>query len=148
LLGPGILNSNNTFDTLKLTPGRTYQFHADSTQTITSGGLLDATGTPGFPIEILSMTTGKKANISKASGTVCLDYLFLKDINATGGAQFYAGANGANVSNNSGWIFSACPATGTINSMAFAGFDIYPIPSHGSFFIDAPLKRNSQPESY
>lgn len=143
LQGPGFFNSSNTFDTLKLTPGRSYKFHSDSTQTIRANGQLDAMGTPGFPIEMISHLTGTRANIRKSTGTICLDYLFLKDINATGGAQFYAGTNGANVSNNSGWIFTACSPTGIEEFIDIAGINIYPVPIHGSFFIDMQDKVNA-----
>jgi hypothetical protein len=66
-----------------------------------------ATGTPGNIITINSSTIGTQAIIAKSSGIVNADYLSLTDSNATGGATWYAGPNSTNVSNNSGWIFTA-----------------------------------------
>lgn len=132
LSGPGTLSGNNQFDTLSLAPGRSYKFYSNTTQTIKPNGLLDAMGTPGFPVELLSNTPGSTVFISKASGVVCLDYLFLKDIHAKGGATFYAGANGANVSNNSGWLFSACSITGIENGNK-EQLEVFPVPAHDRF---------------
>ena len=44
--------------------------------------------------------------LSKASGTVSVDYLSITNSNATGGATWGAGANSVNGGGNSGWIFA------------------------------------------
>ncbi|MEI6767219.1 MAG: hypothetical protein WCM76_16435, partial [Bacteroidota bacterium] len=83
-LGNGQLNGNFTFDTLKFAPGKTYEIEAGRTETILS--MLDATGLGGFPIDIRSTISGQQGTFSKASGCVVLDFLQLRDNNATGGA--------------------------------------------------------------
>ncbi|MCR6642579.1 MAG: T9SS type A sorting domain-containing protein [Sporocytophaga sp.] len=92
------------FDYLQLNPG--------SNITITPGDTLyvyddlNAYGKPDFPIYLSSEMVGKQVNIFKPSGTLCLDYLHLKDIKASGGATFNAGLNSTNISNNTGWDFT------------------------------------------
>ena len=56
-----------------------------------------------------SMLAGSQATLSKASGTVSVGYLTIKDINATGGATFNAFTVNSNVNagNNLGWDFFA-----------------------------------------
>lgn len=48
------------------------------------------------------------AYISKAGDTVCIDYMILQGINASGGATFFAGSNSSDVDNNSGWTWQSC----------------------------------------
>jgi hypothetical protein len=45
-----------------------------------------------------------------------VDYLSIKDSNATGGAAWYAGTHSTNVSNNLGWTFTAPPVPSATNS--------------------------------
>ena len=72
-------------------------------------------GTAGNLVTINSSSAGSVAYISKASGTVSVDYLSIQDSTATGGASWYAGANSTDVSNNTGWIFSAVPVNVTVS---------------------------------
>ena len=51
--------------------------------------------------------------MSKSSGCIILNYLHLRDINALGGANWYAGANSTNAGNNSGWLWSDPVVPGT-----------------------------------
>lgn len=85
-----------------------FVFPSGATTTVTNWNV---SGTAGNLVTITSSTAGTAATLSKASGTVSSDYLSLKDSAATGGASWYAGANSTNVSGNSGWIFTAPPAT-------------------------------------
>jgi hypothetical protein len=62
---------------------------------------------------IAASTPGTAATVSVASGTVQSNYLSLQDSTATGGATFYAGANSANISNNTGWNFSNATTGGS-----------------------------------
>jgi len=80
-----------------------------TTQTIT--GTFGVAGTSGNLVTLRSTLpyTGIQFSLVKASGTVSTDYLSLQDSNATGGAAWYAGANSTNVSNNTGWTFTAPP---------------------------------------
>jgi len=100
------IRDNNTFNfELSLTPGTTLRLLAGSTQTL--GGNLDAIGTAGFPIEILTTVNGSAATLFKTSGIVCCQYLELSDNTAAGGATFYAD-NSVDVTNNTGWLFTGC----------------------------------------
>ena len=85
----------------------TLTFYAGRTYTVTN---FNASGTAGNLVTLQSTTSGTQFTLSKASGTVSRDYLSIKDSAATGGAAWYAGANSTNVSNNSGWTFTAPPA--------------------------------------
>ena len=75
-------------------------------------------GSAGNLVTLNASTAGTRATLSKSSGTVSVDYLDIKDSNATGGATWYAGANSVNSGNNLGWIFSAI-VTSIINFFAF-----------------------------
>ncbi len=88
--------------------------------TVTFGSLITyfvsnftISGTAGNIVTINSNSAGSQFTISKSSGIVSSDYLSIRDSNATGGASWYAGANSTNVSNNTGWIFTAPPAGNT-----------------------------------
>lgn len=103
------INGSNVFESLTFSPGSTYEIAATSTQTITPLGNFIAEGSGSFPIEIKSTNLGQQATIHKDGDPICLDFLYLTDIAATGTGFRYAGANSDNVSNNSGWLFEACP---------------------------------------
>ena len=103
----GDLYGNNSFDTLIFSPGNFYYFEAGKTQQINKYLLMRGNGC--FPITLQSNISGLQSNISKNSGTISADYVEMRDQNATGGAQFYAGEYSTNVSNNTGWQFSNAP---------------------------------------
>ncbi|MBL7795696.1 MAG: HYR domain-containing protein, partial [Saprospiraceae bacterium] len=109
--GPEIaFAQNNTFGNL-ISAGRGTRLKFGNAKTQTITGEILILGTGGQPIFFNSTTAGAQATISKASGNVCLDFVWIKDINATGGATFNAGVNGANLGNNTGINFgSACAA--------------------------------------
>jgi hypothetical protein len=100
--------ASSTLGSLTLNPGMTMSYG----NTITITGAFNAVGSLGNLITIKSATAGTQRTITKASGVVSADYLSLQDSNVTGGATWYAGANSTNVSNNTGWLFSAAPALG------------------------------------
>jgi hypothetical protein len=110
------ISGNHSFGRLQLQPGRTYTLAAASTQTILNDFV--AIGTGGFPIEIQSASAGVQANLSKSSGNICAEFLYLRDNNATGGAVWTA-KNSINNGNSSGWIFGQCtnctPVSASIN---------------------------------
>ena len=107
------LSTANTFGDLTLYPGSTVTFPSGAIQTI--NGTLSATGTGSYPINIKSSSASSAATIRKTSGTVCLDYVRLQDITASGGATFDAGANSTNVSGVSGFVFTgACTLPSTV----------------------------------
>lgn len=96
----------NTFTTFgNVAALRTITLPASTTQTVTNFNL---GGTAGNLTTLNSSVAGTQATISKASGTVTVSYLSIKDSNATGGATWNAfnGTN-TNVSNNTGWLFVA-----------------------------------------
>jgi hypothetical protein len=62
-------------------------------------------GTAGNLITIDS-TAASAHTLSKASGTVSVDYVSITNSNATGGATWNAGANSVNGGGNTGWIFA------------------------------------------
>jgi hypothetical protein len=67
---------------------------------------LISNGTAGFPVQIEGYSgTG---TLTKTGGVVCLEHVLLKDINATGGAQFFAGGSSVDLGGNSGWVFGPC----------------------------------------
>ncbi len=104
----GNIFGENTFETLKLSPDKTYTLESGKKQTIVD--TLDAQGNNCFKLQIQSSSSGNKAEIYKASGTVSGYALRLKDITATGNATFYAGGESQNILNtSSNWIFNNQP---------------------------------------
>ncbi|HLP93001.1 MAG TPA: HYR domain-containing protein, partial [Saprospiraceae bacterium] len=106
----GTIYGDNIFESLKFSPGETYIIQAGTIQTITALGNFIAEGTGAFPIEIKSCQLGEQATFHKDGDPICLDFLYLTDMVASGTGFSYAGANSDDVFNNSGWIFDACPA--------------------------------------
>ena len=99
------ISGNNSFgDLTATTRPSTITFTISTTQTFTDFTL---SGTAGNLVTINSSTAGTQASLSKTSGTVSVGYLSIRDSNATGGATWNAGATSTNVSNNTGWLFSA-----------------------------------------
>jgi len=117
LKGNADIYSGNSFNHLKLAPGFTYMFESGSVSTF--AGSLIALGTGSFPIRIKANTSGKPASLVKTSGTVCLDFVWLSDISASGGALFNAGKapeHSLDMGGNAGWSFnSACPLAVQVN---------------------------------
>ena len=119
IVGTIELSGDNTFNTISnSTQPITINFAAGSTQTVTN---FNVSGTAGNLVTLQSTTPGVQFTLSKASGTVSRDYLSIKDSAATGGAAWYAGANSTNVSNNTGWTFTAPPG-GSPTGSFFAFF--------------------------
>ena len=97
-------NTFNTFASTK-TVAHTITFTAGTTTTVRNWTI---TGTSGNVVTINSSTASTQATLSKSSGTISnLNYLSIKDSNATGGATWYAGSSSTNISNNTGWIFTS-----------------------------------------
>ena len=104
--GNGFLSNSNTFKELIFSPTKTYSFQANTTQTITK---LFSANTPncGGWSTITSATTGIQANIVAASGVMIdVSGVIMKDISASGGANFRA-TNSVDNGNNLGWTFPA-----------------------------------------
>jgi hypothetical protein len=97
----------NTFNTISNTvQPTTITFQQNLTHTVTN---FNVNGTAGNLVTINTVVSGAQATLSKASGTVNVSYVSLKDNNATGGAIWQAPSNQGNtiVSNVTGWFTSA-----------------------------------------
>ena len=102
----GTINNSNTFNNLTFSPFYSYTLEAGQTQTVEN---ICAKGTGALPIRIQSSVAGLPAIISKASGTMCWDYVHVSDITATGGATFNAGlapTNSQDLGGNTGLLFT------------------------------------------
>jgi hypothetical protein len=108
LLGNGRFNGTNTFNTLSFSPGNKYELEEGVFQTINEA--FNIRGNNCFPITLRSQVDGSQAFISMPSGeTVSGDFIEIRDIDASGGAVFYAGRFSTDISNNSGWQFNNSP---------------------------------------
>jgi hypothetical protein len=85
---------------------------------ITISGII-TTASPNYVI-LSSTTAGTQATLSKASGTVSVNYVEIQDSIATGGATWLAQTTNGNIDNgnNTGWIFGAYSANNS-NFLAF-----------------------------
>lgn len=104
------ISGSNTFNTLNFSDAnnaRTLEFTIGTTNTINN---FNVVGTAGKLMTITS-TSSSTHTLSKASGNVVSDYLSISYSIATGGANWYAGANSTNGGNNTGWIFSGLPSS-------------------------------------
>lgn len=104
------IEGSNTFnDITNSVQPATILFTAGTTQTVSDFTL---SGTSGNLITIDS-TTASQFTLSKASGTVSVSYLDIRDSNATGGATWNAFTSNGNVDggNNTGWVFAGTPAS-------------------------------------
>lgn len=117
--GAGVLtiSGSNTFNDIQnqysATGATTIRITAGTTQTVSN---FTATGTSGKVLTLDTQTAASAATLSKASGTVSVDYMSIKDSTATGGASWYAGNNSTNVSGNTGWTFTAPPSGANSNN--------------------------------
>jgi len=108
LSGDGNFNGTNTFNSLTFTPGNTYQLEEGITQFVNNQ--FNIRGNNCFPITLRSQNDGVQADISIPSGVIVSgDFIEIRDINASGGADFYAGKFSTDVSNNDGWLFNNSP---------------------------------------
>ena len=98
-----ITDSNTFNDITNSVQPATILFTAGTTQTVSDFTL---SGTSGNLITIDS-TTASQFTLSKASGTVSVSYLDIRDSNATGGATWESLTSNGNVDggNNTGWVF-------------------------------------------
>ena len=105
--GAVTLTGNNTFNKIIIGAPKTVYFTAGTTTVLED--TLAATGSSGNLVTINSDTGAASFTLSKTSGYVDCDWLYLDYATVTGGALWYAGANSTNHSNNSGWTFTAPP---------------------------------------
>jgi len=76
-----------------------------SSTTTTITGTFSTNGSSGNLAKLSASTAGTAATLSKASGSVSVDYMSIKDSTAQGGATWNAGYHSLLVSNDTGWIF-------------------------------------------
>ncbi|MEI6765209.1 MAG: T9SS type A sorting domain-containing protein [Bacteroidota bacterium] len=101
--GNGYIYGDNIYNTsLTFSAGKWYSLESYKTQTIGPAGTFTANGDAQNPITISS--SSDKAYFSKASGTVTVNYVTIKNNAANGGAEFYAHSSW-DYGNVSGWIF-------------------------------------------
>ena len=100
----GEVRNSNNYTNITFAPGYSYNFYAGTTQSIT--GAVNAAGNCGAYVDISSNTQGSQFTISHPAGAVNISYVILKDVLATGGANFIA-SNSIGISNNTGWIFTS-----------------------------------------
>jgi hypothetical protein len=105
------ITGSNTFTTISNSvQPTTFTFTAATTTTITNWNI---NGTLGNLVTIGSATAANHT-LSKASGTVSVNYLSISRSTATGGATWEAFVSNGNVNGggNLGWDFGVVPATG------------------------------------
>ncbi len=107
ILGNGTFYNGNIYDTLTFSPGKTYILPSGLSQKVNKQ--LDIRGNNCFPIIMRGSNSGTQALITKPSGIVSGDFIEMRDIQAAGGATFYAGKFSKDISDNSGWIFNNSP---------------------------------------
>ncbi len=107
--GNGLLYGLNATDSLICAAGKSYQFESDATQTINK--YWQIIGNNCTPIELSATSIGNLANVSMpASSRILADFVQMRDINASGGANFLAGVHSTDIANsNVGWLFETAP---------------------------------------
>lgn len=104
--GVCIITGSNTFSNFKIDAGRTQQFTAGTTTTLTT---FTATGTIGNVITITSVTTATHTLTKSGGGSISCDYLNISYSIASPATTFYAGVNSTDSGNNTGWVFTNPP---------------------------------------
>ena len=93
-------------DTIRLTPGKEYKWQ--DVMTITANGWLDAIGTGSLPIIMRSTQAGVQGTIKSLTDSICINYIFMSDLDTAGTAVFHAGKISVDIVNNTGWVFEDC----------------------------------------
>jgi hypothetical protein len=101
---------SNTIKTISNSYAPAVFYFLGATTTITNWNIY------GLASNLVTINGNK---LSNASGVVSSDYLYIQNSTATGGATWYAGANSTDAGGNTGWIFTAPPATATGNFLVF-----------------------------
>ncbi len=104
--GGGALVGNNSYNDLNFTAGFLYLLGYGTVQTI--NGTFTAIGTCSSPVIINSNLPGYISTISHPPATVNVSFAILRDVQATGGANFLAN-NSTDLGNNTGWTFVPAP---------------------------------------
>lgn len=99
----------STITVLAFSTARTVIVQANRTFAIST---LTVPGISGQVVTFQSSSAATQWTVSKASGTVSVDYVSLRDSNATGGATFIAGSHSTDAGNNTGWTFVPAASAG------------------------------------
>ncbi|MCB0545709.1 MAG: hypothetical protein KDC70_19435, partial [Saprospiraceae bacterium] len=106
-LDNGDIYGDNSFMTLDLAGGKSYRFDDGKTQTIVSGGTLNASGSGcSDNITLISRSAGAQAFVNTSGANFPLQYVTVMDIAVTGGGSITAG-NSIDLGNNTGWTITA-----------------------------------------
>jgi gliding motility-associated-like protein len=98
---------DNEFDSLFFITGNTYELDYSKIQKINDYWYVR--GNNCYAINLQSTKKNNQAHVISTSGTISGDFINMRDIAATGGANFYAGTFSTDIDNNSGWIFTNGP---------------------------------------
>lgn len=106
--GSGVVTmvTTNTFNDIKIDPGRTHQFPGNGTITFNT---LTASGTSGNLVTIASSFAANHNLVKATPGVLSLDYMNISRSQASPLYTFFAGNNSVDSGNNSGWLFTAPP---------------------------------------
>lgn len=122
--GTLLITGSNTFNdiTNSVSPA-SFVFTAGTTTTVNN---FSVSGTAGNPVTIYSSTGGSAFTLSKSSGTVNVNYCYIIDSTATGGATWQAYTTNGNLDagGNTGWIFIAPNVFITIDNNVVLGAGI------------------------
>ncbi|TAL67032.1 MAG: hypothetical protein EPN82_15785 [Bacteroidetes bacterium] len=105
--GNGRIYNSSRYDTLTFSPGKTYILNSGNTQYI--GKQFNVRGNNCFPIVLRASSSGQQAYVYQNTGIVSGDFIEMSDMQATGGATFYAGKFSKDIANNTNWLFNNSP---------------------------------------
>ncbi|MFL5762689.1 MAG: T9SS type A sorting domain-containing protein [Bacteroidia bacterium] len=101
------INDTTYFDTVFFNnPGKTITIKSGKTMLVSTDMQVNSSG--AFPVTIKSSVSGSNAFIDKPADTVCLNFIYLKNITGDGGAYFYAGDYSFDLGGNINWSFTSC----------------------------------------
>ena len=118
ILGENGLAKPLLVDTIRLAIGKEYRWK--DVMTITQIGWLDAIGTGSLPIIMRSTQAGTQATIKSLTDSICINYIFMSDLDTAGTAVFHAGKISVDIVNNDGWVFEDCCSS-------FGLSDLFPV---------------------
>ncbi len=115
IYGNGATFGNWSIDSLVISPGKSYVFRSRADLCVNR--YLRAIANNCLSIEIGSGENGTPGNlIMPDTAEIVADFLQMRDISASGGADFFAGNNSTDIGGNSGWTF------GTPQDLNVVGF--------------------------
>jgi hypothetical protein len=101
------LRGTNTFTTLTIGVGAIINFQDSKTTTVINFTPIGSAG------NLITLQSAVIFTLSKSSGVVNGDYLYIKNSTATGGATWNAGIHSINAGGNTGWIFTTTTTGGS-----------------------------------